>query len=254
MVYRRKRYKIILKLQNNWRFRIKIHNLDDFSPNKLEILAELGKKEVQSMHPVLRFAKTAYIESHNLKPILRDYTNPDDFISRMVKAGELIRLKNGFFLIAEKIESSPVPYEQIANLLYGPSYISFEWALSHYQMIPEGVYVVTSASVNKSKIFNTSTGTFDYTYLSHHRYAIGIDQQENTAGRFLIATPEKALADLVHLKSKKLGVRDLLIDLIEGRRMDEEQLRRLNKEHLRKIAENYHSKAVMNLMNVVGML
>jgi len=78
------------------------------------------------MHSILRFAKTAYIKSQNLKPLLGDYTNPDDFISRLVKAGELIRLKNGFFLIAEKIADSTVPYEQIANLLYGPSYISFE--------------------------------------------------------------------------------------------------------------------------------
>lgn len=59
------------------------------------------------MHSILRFAKTAYVESQNLKPFLGEYTNPDDFISRMVKRGELIRLKNGFFLIAEKIEEAP---------------------------------------------------------------------------------------------------------------------------------------------------
>jgi hypothetical protein len=59
-----------------------------------------------------------------LKPLLRDYTNPDDFISRLVKSKELIRLKKCLFVIAEKIEENFVPYEQIANLLYGPSYIS----------------------------------------------------------------------------------------------------------------------------------
>ncbi len=206
------------------------------------------------MHSILRFAKTAYVETQNLKPLLSGYTNPDDFISRLVKRGELIRLKNGFFLIAEKIEESPVPYEQIANLLYGPSYISFEWALSFYNMIPEGVYVITSASATKSKIFKTPTGTFDYTYLSHHRYAIGIDQKENTAGRFLIATPEKALADLIHVKSKDLKGNDLLADLIEARRMDEDCLKNLNKKHLIEIANNYRSKAVMNLINVLGIL
>lgn len=206
------------------------------------------------MHTILRFAKTAYLESHTLKPLLHDYRNPDDFISRMVQKGELIRLKNGFFLIAEKIQESPVPYEQIANLLYGPSYISFEWALSFYKMIPEGVYVVTSASTTKSKSFSTPVGTFDYTYLSHLRYAIGIDQNENAGGRFLIATPEKALADLVHLKSRHLEKHDLLVDLIEARRMDEEQLKNLDKQLLHEIAEKYRSKAVMNLINVLGMI
>lgn len=206
------------------------------------------------MHSILHFAKTAYVDSQNLKPLLSDYRNPDDFISRMVKSGELIRLKNGFFLIAEKVQDSPVPYEQIANLLYGPSYISFEWALSFYKMIPEGVYVVTSASAIKSKVFNTPIGTFDYIYLSHRRYAIGIDQKENGAGRFLIATPEKALADLIHLKSKKLEANDLLVDLIEARRIDKDLLKDLNKNHLLEIAENYRSKAVMNLVKVLGML
>ena len=206
------------------------------------------------MHPILRFSKTAYIESQNLKPLLEAYTNPDDFISRLVKSGDLIRLKNGFFLIAEKIEEAPVPYEQIANLLYGPSYLSFEWALSFYGMIPEGVYVVSSASAAKSKVYSTSIGTFDYTYLNHHRYSIGIDQKENAAGRFLIATPEKALADLIHLKSKNLDNKELLIDLIEARRMDEDQLKNLNRKAIFEIAENYHSKAVSNLAQSLGML
>lgn len=206
------------------------------------------------MHNILRFAKTAYVESQNLKPLLETYTNPDDFISRMVKSGELIRLKNGFFLIAEKIKESPVPFEQIANLLYGPSYISFEWALSYYHLIPEGVFVVTSASAAQSKTFNTPVSTFDYTYLNHQRYAIGIDQQENAAGRFLIATPEKALADLIHLKSRKLEGKDLLDDLIEARRIDEDQLKNLNKKHLLEIGDQYRSKAVMNLIHVIGIL
>ena len=206
------------------------------------------------MHPILRFAETAYVGAQNLMPFLGDYTNPHDFLSRMVKKGELIRLKNGFFVIAEKIEKSPVPYEQIANLLYGPSYISFEWALSRYGMIPEGVYVVTSAVASKTKSLKTPLGTFDYMYLNHNRYSIGIDQMENFAGKFLIATPEKALADLIHFKSKKLGTKDLLIDLIEGRRMDEDRLRQLNKNHLLQIAESYRSQAVTTLINTLGLL
>lgn len=206
------------------------------------------------MHALLRFAKTAYIQTQNLKPLLGDYTNPDDLISRLVKSGELIRLKNGFFLIAEKIRESRVPYEQVANLLYGPSYLSFEWALSFYNMIPEGVYVVTSASAGKSKSFSTPVGTFDYIHLSHHRYAIGIDQKETTAGRFLIATPEKALADLVHTKSKGLQGSDLLIDLIEARRIDEDLLKNLNKKHLLEIANSYRSRSVINLINILGLL
>lgn len=206
------------------------------------------------MHQILRFARTVYIETQNLIPLLADYSNPYACIAGMVEKGDLIRLKNGFFVIASKVENAPVPYEQIGNLLYGPSYLSFEWALSHYGMIPEGVYVVTSAAATRSKSYKTPLGTFDYIYLNHSRYAIGIDQKENFAGRYLIATPEKALADLVHLKSKKLEAKDLLVDLIEGRRMDEGDLKNLNKKHLLEIAENYRSQAVRQLINTLGLL
>ncbi|MBF8263709.1 MAG: hypothetical protein HW387_1374 [Parachlamydiales bacterium] len=206
------------------------------------------------MHPILKFAELAYIESQNILPLLRDYTNPHACIARMVKKGELIRLKNGFFVIKDKIEKTRVPFEQIANLLYGPSYLSFEWALSYYGMIPEGVYVVTSAVAGRSKSFTTPLGTFDYFGLSHFRYAVGIDQQENITGRFLIATPEKALADLIHLKSRHLESRDLLVDLVEGRRIDGEVLKKLNKNHLLEIAEKYNSKTVFNLINALGLL
>jgi hypothetical protein len=207
------------------------------------------------MHSILDFAETAYIEAQNLMPLLDDYSNPRDFIARLVKRGDLIRLKNGFFVIAERIKKSPVPFAQIGNLLYGPSYLSFEWALSYYGMIPEGVYVITNASATKSKSFTTPLGTFDYQYLNHSRYAVGIDQKENPAGKFLIATPEKALADLVHLKSKKIeSVEDMLIDLVEGRRIYEDHLRNLNKKHLIEISEKYRSKSVSQLVAALDLL
>lgn len=205
------------------------------------------------IYPLQSF-ETAYISAQNLMPLLKDYTNPRDYIFRLVKSGKLIRLKNGFYIIAEKIENAFVPYEQIANLLYGPSYISFEWALSYYGIIPEGVYVVTSVSATKSKSYHTPIGTFDYTYLSHNRYAIGIDQKENAAGNFLIATPEKALADLVNLKGKKLSGKDLLTDLVEGRRIDPDELKKLNKQHLYDIAEKYRSQSVKELIHILGYL
>jgi predicted transcriptional regulator of viral defense system len=206
------------------------------------------------MHDILRSAQTAYIQTQNLLPLLRDYTNPHEFLSRLCKKGILIRLKNGFFVINEKIERDPIPYEQIANLLYGPSYLSYEWALSYYGLIPEGVYVVTSACAVKPKSYTTPLGTFEYSFLSHARYSIGIDQKQNSAGNFLIATCEKALADVVHKKSKKLSSKELLVDLVEARRIDEQALKNLDKVHLAEIAASYRSQAVHNLRNAIGML
>lgn len=193
---------------------------------------------------------TAYIETQNLLPLLNAYSNPRDLIARLVKRGELIRVKNGFYIIAEKIKKDSTPYAQIANLLYGPSYLSFEWALAFYGLIPEGVYVVSSASAVKSKIFSTPIGTFDYFALSHARYVVGIDQLENGTGKFLIATPEKALADLVHMKSQGLNPEQLWLDLTEGRRIDGDVLKGLNRFRLKEIAGAYRSKSVATLEKI----
>ncbi len=206
------------------------------------------------MHSILKFAETVYVEAQHLIPLLSDYVNPRDFLSRLVKSGDLIRLKNGFFVISEKIKKSPVPFEQIANLLYGPSYISLEWALSYYGMIPEGVYVVTSVSTGKTKSFNTPLGTFDYFHLSHTKYVTGLTQKENASGKFLIATPEKAVIDLVYFKNKYSSPKELLVDLIEGKRIDEETLKSLDKTHLMEIAEGYRSQVVAHLIQALSLL
>ncbi|MFS8562842.1 MAG: hypothetical protein LVR00_00285 [Rhabdochlamydiaceae bacterium] len=119
----------------------------------------------------------------------------------MVKNKELIRLKNGFYLIADKITQGThtiIPYEQVANLLYGPSYVSLEWALSFYGMIPERVHLVSSMTLGRNKEYHTPVGDFAYYSLSQDSYDIGITQKTSSdfASGFLMATPEKALADI----------------------------------------------------------
>jgi len=206
------------------------------------------------MHPILKFCKLPYVDNGSLLPFLRGYSNPNDFLSRLVKNGELIRLKNGFYLITELIENQPIPYEQIANQLYGPSYISLEWALSYYGLIPEGVYAITSVSLIRSKNFKTRIGEFYYQQLSLPKFSIGQSLGTNAIGNFLIASPEKALADLVYFKSKNLKAEELLVDLVEGRRIDLEKLKNLDKSHLLEIKTAYKSQSVNALVEVLGLL
>ena len=99
-----------------------------------------------------------------------------------------------------------IPFEQIANFLYGPSYVSMEWALSFYGMIPERVYTVTSMTLGRNKQYHTPIGDFSYFTLPARYYPVGITQKKSPdfVGGFLIATPEKALADLVFKTCKDL--------------------------------------------------
>lgn len=209
------------------------------------------------MKNILKAIKTPYIDAQTLLNLLNDYRKPRECILRMVKNGELIRLKNGFFLIEDKIKSNGntvIPYEQVANMLYGPSYVSLEWALSFYGMIPERVHSITSMTLGRNKTFNTSVGDFIYKKISPNSYSIGITQKPATdfIGGFLIATPEKALADLVFVSCKGLDKWELTQDLLESRRIDKEVFYKLDKELLMRISRSYKAKSVNFLVDLVG--
>jgi predicted transcriptional regulator of viral defense system len=203
--------------------------------------------------------ETPYIDAQALLGIFQDYEQPRSRIFWLVKKGELIRLKNGFYLIRAKIEQKGqtiIPFEQVANLLYGPSYVSLEWALSFHGMIPERVHAVTSMTLGRDKKYITPIGNFLYHKSKTSSHAIGIEQQKaiGSIGSFLIATPEKALADLVFKRCKTLSKVQIREELIESRRIDVEHFSRLDKKLLEEIAEGYRSSVVDNFVNLIGTL
>lgn len=88
---------------------------------------------------------------------LKDYGAPKARITRMMKSGALIQIKRGLY-----VNKRSVSRRVLASMLYGPSYISFEYALSAAGLIPERVEVITSACFrkNRNKIFRTPLGEF----------------------------------------------------------------------------------------------
>ncbi|MDR0762968.1 MAG: hypothetical protein LBF01_00530 [Bacteroidales bacterium] len=129
--------------------------------------------------------------------ILSDYKYVRNKTASMVHNGELIRLKNGLFIVSEKITNREVPRELIANHLYGPSYVSLETALSYYGLIPERVEKIMSMSLKHSNMYKNLVGTFCYIYAFPDYYPIGIRQVQTEKVVFMIASPEKALCDLI---------------------------------------------------------
>jgi predicted transcriptional regulator of viral defense system len=175
----------------------------------------------------------------------------------MIKNQNLIRLKNGFYLIADQVQQESglvIPYEQVANLLYGPSYVSLEWALSFYGLIPERVHTITSMTLGREKEFHTPVGDFVYHKSPSKSYSIGITQKQATdsIGGFLIATPEKALADLVFKTCKGLDKESLKMELLESKRIDPSSLNQLDKTLLAEIGQSYCRKHVHHLVDLIG--
>jgi hypothetical protein len=115
-------------------------------------------------------------------------------------------------------------------MIYGPSYISFEYALAYYGLIPERVEEVTSVTTGKSKLFMTPAGRFSYTHVSTSYYSFGFGRKQLGDERtFLIAGPEKAVADRVVREKGGFSLRGMREFLFDSLRIDPAGFRNLDR-------------------------
>ena len=143
---------------------------------------------------VLADITTNEIDYNTLMDRLRGYRYPRNKIGSLLKAGRLVRVKKGLYVKAGGGFSLPV----LANMIYGPSYVSQQYALSLYALIPERVHTVTSMTLGRKKLFETPVGRFAYAPLAARYFSVGIRRNEFTSTQtFLIASPEKALVDIL---------------------------------------------------------
>lgn len=192
-----------------------------------------------------------------LTNVLRPYTYPRNKITRLLREKEIIRVKKGLYVLGDAIRQKPLLREALANLMYGPSYVSLEYALSHYGMIPEQAATVTSVTSGRSRVFQTPVGRFTYRQIGLAAFRAGMDRVEGEDGQaFLIATREKALADKLAAE-KKLAIqsqRELTRYLETDLRMNIEDLAALDPARLEDIAARYRSKKIRALAGVVRRL
>ncbi len=175
-------------------------------------------------------------------------------ISYLVKKGELIRLKKGVYALGEDYQAAPIDVINVANMLYAPSYVSFDYALSYYGLIPERVYEITSATMRLNKEFTTPLGRFSYKSIPLQAYALGIDWlYDKIHGGKLIATAEKALCDKIRSDRGigRLSQSKVETYLAHDLRIDMEILYDLDAECIAAIASAYRSSNLQNLAKLV---
>lgn len=126
-------------------------------------------------------------------------------VHRYAKRGVFFKLRKGLYCLADQ----PPSEFAVANRLYEPSYLSFEFALSYHHLIPEAAYVITSATSRPTRALMAMGKTFEYHRLKKSVFT-GYEPVKVGTETILIATPEKALLDtlyFVDLKKKTLNDR-----------------------------------------------
>ena len=120
-------------------------------------------------------------------------------LSRWVKAGRLIKLGRGKYILARPYRRIDPPLEAMANRLVYPSYVSFERALSWYGLIPEAVPVVTSVTTGRPRMIENALGTFQYRHIQQPLFW-GYEAIAYQGEECVLAVPEKAILDLFYFQ------------------------------------------------------
>lgn len=185
------------------------------------------------------------------------YARPRMKISAMLAKGDIIRVKKGLYILGEPLRRRPFCRELLANLVYGPSYISLEYALHYHGLTPERVEAVTSVTCGRSRTFATPVGTFSYRMIPLEAFRTGMDRVELDDGRsFLVAIPEKALADRI-VADRGAGIstqKELHEYLLSSLRIDPGGLRELDPVRVAEIARAYRSRRVKLLADLISRL
>lgn len=145
-------------------------------------------------------------------------------LSRWMKQGKVIGLRRGMYALAETYRRAPMVPAALANQLYRPSYLSGQWALAYYDLIPEQVNWVTSVTPRVPRRFENPVGVFEYRSIKQDAF-FGYRSATYAGAEILVAEPEKALLDHWHLTKGEWTAERLAemryqhTELVDGQRL-----------------------------------
>lgn len=184
-----------------------------------------------------------------LKQSLKGYKAKDMKIKRMVDCGEIVRLTRNLY------ETDPsIPGHLVANAIYSPSYLSFDYALAFYDLIPERVYVYTSATYDKkkTKMYKNKLGIFTYRDVPKHIYPYGIQLFKENDYYYAIATPQKAICDKLYTVNPVSNKEEMYNLLFNDLRIDIDELMQLDFRDFYILCDHYRSTNMKILRKVLG--
>lgn len=172
---------------------------------------------------------------------LKTYASPKTKLSRMVAQGKLTQVTRGIY----ETDRNAAAY-LLAGSIYGPSYISFDYALAKYGLIPEAVYTITSATFEKKKkkLYETPFGTFSYRDVPPSAFPLGQELLREEDRWYRIAVPEKALCDKLFTLPPVANQKELQALLLDDLRIDETGLLALNEGLISEFSGLYGSTNV----------
>lgn len=128
----------------------------------------------------------------------------------------ILKLRNRWYAFNDAESNENIEW-LAANLIYSPSYISLQTALSWYNMIPEMISSTTSVTTRKTNKFSTPLGNFDYHRIKPELFGFGYSlenmnvygSENNKNRKIMVASPQKALLDFFYINNFYSSEKDM---------------------------------------------
>lgn len=187
-----------------------------------------------------------YISGTDLQNILdKSSHSRHAIIKRAIQEGHLFPMRKDLFLIMSSNQMRVNAFE-ISTIIYGPSYVSFESALSYHGWIPEAVRTTTCATVKRASEFETPIGIFSYEHIPIKAFPYGVEQHKLKEITLFIANPMKALADIIYVRKRTWANKD---DLYEDLRIEPENFENIENKLIADLIEIYPSQRVKKTLS-----
>ncbi|MBB72306.1 MAG: hypothetical protein CMF50_07905 [Legionellales bacterium] len=193
--------------------------------------------------------KNRAFTSHDLERLFNTDASQYGAINRALKKKEIVRLHRGVYLLDNRYLTVPPSRFYLASRIDLHSYISMEAALSYHGWIPERTTQTTCiTALGRTKTVNNNYGEFAFHHIPINRYEFytGVSRVEEQQGPFFIASPLRALADLIYVRK----IDDPSLDyLTNSLRIEFDDLATLAQEELSALRQAYRSKRVLQLID-----
>jgi hypothetical protein len=166
----------------------------------------------------------------------------DTYIKQSLACRDLIQLKKGMYVAADCFNKNigDISYTfYLANILRQPSYVSSWSALQYYDLTTEAIYTITSVTPKISRSYDNKAGNFVYHSIKKEFFC-GFSLVRG-AFDFFIASPSKALFDLIYFKTnqfRSMRFRDLRT-LLDDLRIDVDEMDKKERKIFYTIIKNH---------------
>ncbi len=185
-----------------------------------------------------------FIQSYALQQLLQKKGEAfHSAVKRALKKGTLVQIRRGLY----RIDNRTVSLLELAQVLHGPSFISLESSLEYHGWIPEAVYTVTSVCIKRHREIATPLGLFTYNPIPIDHFYLGVQRLEK-GGVFLMASPWRAIADLIYTQKREWKNRRALCDDL---RIEPDEIQNSDLTLLEKLANHYPNQRVQRVQRVL---